>query len=999
MSFVCDTCPKIYKTKRGLDNHLKKGCQPKKKVVKKKRCDLCNIEFETDMDFRRHMELDICSKFLRNNTYCYTCHLEFGTNELLVQHEFTDQHLNMIRQGYSNVTPLSDVRDRLRDIFDNGTIQEDEVYAVTHEENKIQEELFEIEEALKDEEKKLLKEQDKEKRKEEREKKKQVNKDKRKKEMDKIKKKGLKMKPKKPKEEEKPSADISKFFDFAERKSVAISSDLNNVVKKSSVNIIRDDQLPEKVISNGKKNKKNKTKNNKNKKPKVEYDKDFNYEFACDSSDSEGEYTEIKVEPDKKKTKKPKDKPIIKKETPNEDDFPVPIFEPIISMDEEIKVFTIGQEEEAEIIKPEPIEKPKKEKKPRKPRAKKEVIQYKIDKCDETSTDVQPNVEMSIQKLNKNSSYTIEKVDETTLEKTKTNNEIQIEKFDETTFEKSSGKTNNDEIGNNNEIGNNDEIDINDIVIESSNMEIIPAVGYEDNNNDDYINRQIVQYNTHDREKSRKEFYKKLREKRQDEQLNPYIEQYINNYDSVHNIKNYIGKYNINSINLFQKLMSSQLPYLYNPSDADRMNNSEFDNRINNIMNQRQLDNQQWSDRQRQENVIETKVVQKTDKNTFNNDINNVMKNRDLQMNEIRHSNPPNSSLAAPNMALPQQQTDGMNASQFDKEMSKILQERNQQDKVLKQTVKEQKIVNQPMLQESSGGNFLGSLNEGDMNEYQKPNQKPQRDLCNVLGMFDKKQPTQSQQQPRQRVDNRLNIDVHLDDREDMNDLEKELKNVHHNVPRQQPQVNNDFNKNQKSALNNLLGQADESLLPQNTQPTVSNPPNQFRTNNNMNLNHINVEVNNEDFDLGNELEQVSMELEKRPQPPKPKSDPAKELQDFKKFQDRANENMKVVQAKQLDSIVKAPVWIIMQKVVNDNNMEKNMMNMLVNCRVEDYEMIHRFIVKSNQLAIETDKKKSLVKIFNKYIKFLITQKKAGKAMIQGKNVKYMLEILKKLKL
>ena len=977
MSFVCDTCPKVYKTKRGLDNHIKKGCQPKKKIVKKKRCDLCNIEFETEIDFRRHMELDICSKFLRNNTYCYTCHIEFGTNELLIQHEFTDQHLNMIRQGYSTVTPLNEVRDRLRSIFDNGTIQEDDVFPVTHEENKIQEELFEIEEALRDEEKEMLKEKEKEQKKIERENKKEVEKMKKEKKMDNIKKKGIKMKPKKQaKEQEKPSADISKFFDFVERKNVAISSDLSNIVKKSSVNIIRDTDTD-----------KQKTKIKKDTKAKIEYDKNFNYEFACDSSDSEGEYTEIKVDTQPKKVKK-------KKPATVQNDFPVPIFEPILPMDEEIKVFSIGEEETKEIIKSEPIEKPKKEKKPRKPRAKKEVIQYKIDKCDETTTDIEPNIEMSIQKLNKSSSYMIEKVDETNNPINETPNSL-IKESSNMTHKNS---IDNNDIDINNNINDNDIDDINNIVVESSNMEIVPTIrsNYEDNIDNQYINRQIVQYNVHDRERSRDDFYKKLREKREEERLNPYIENYINNYDSVHNIKNYIGKYNINSINLFQKLMSGQLPYLYNPSEADKMNNSEFDNRINSIVNERQTDNAKWTDTQKQENVIQTHVVEKTDKNTFNNQINNIMKNRDMQMNEIRQITPPNSSLAAPNMALPQAQANGLDASRFDKEMNKILMERNRQDKILKETVKEQKIVNEPMLQESSGNaNFLSAPNEGEMNEFQKPNQKPQRDLCNVLGMFDKK-PQQSQQQQR-RADNRLNIEVQLDDREDINDLENELKNVHHNTPRQPSQMQNNFNKNQKSALNNLLGQADESLLPQNK--PVQKPPNQFRTNNNMNLNNINVNANEEDFDLGNELEQVSMELDKRPQPPKPKSDPAKELQNFKKFQEKANENMKVVQAKQLDSIVKAPVWIIMQKVINDNHMEKNMMNMLVNCRVDDYEMIHRFIIKSNQLAIETEKKRSLIKIFNKYIKFLITQKKANKSVIQGKNVKYMLEILKKLKL
>ena len=145
MSFVCDKCKKVYKTKRGIDGHINKGCNIKKKVIKKKSCNLCNIDFESNIDFQRHMELDICSKFLRNNTYCYTCHREFGTNELLIQHEFTDEHMNMIRQTYTPVTPLNDVKDRLRNIMENGTIEKNEVYPVTSEENQIQEELCSLE--------------------------------------------------------------------------------------------------------------------------------------------------------------------------------------------------------------------------------------------------------------------------------------------------------------------------------------------------------------------------------------------------------------------------------------------------------------------------------------------------------------------------------------------------------------------------------------------------------------------------------------------------------------------------------------------------------------------------------------------------------------------------------------------------------------------------------------------------------------------------------------
>ncbi len=73
-------------------------------------------------------------------------------------------------------------------------------------------------------------------------------------------------------------------------------------------------------------------------------------------------------------------------------------------------------------------------------------------------------------------------------------------------------------------------------------------------------------------------------------------------------------------------------------------------------------------------------------------------------------------------------------------------------------------------------------------------------------------------------------------------------------------------------------------------------------------------------------------------------------------------------------------------------------MNLLVNCRIEDYNMIYQYIVKSKQLMVDTDKKNNLIKIFNNYVKFLGQKSKAGEHTIQGKNVKAMMSTLKSLK-
>jgi hypothetical protein len=102
--------------------------------------------------------------------------------------------------------------------------------------------------------------------------------------------------------------------------------------------------------------------------------------------------------------------------------------------------------------------------------------------------------------------------------------------------------------------------------------------------------------------------------------------------------------------------------------------------------------------------------------------------------------------------------------------------------------------------------------------------------------------------------------------------------------------------------------------------------------------------------------------------------------------------------ARQKDSSIKNPVWVVLQRVINEGNIDKNFMNLLVNCRIEDYGVVHHFIMMSNQLNVETEKKNHLIKIFQNYIKFLYKKKKNGEYIIQGKNVKYMLDVLKNLK-
>ena len=74
------------------------------------------------------------------------------------------------------------------------------------------------------------------------------------------------------------------------------------------------------------------------------------------------------------------------------------------------------------------------------------------------------------------------------------------------------------------------------------------------------------------------------------------------------------------------------------------------------------------------------------------------------------------------------------------------------------------------------------------------------------------------------------------------------------------------------------------------------------------------------------------------------------------------------------------------------------MMNLLVNCSLQDYAIIHQFIVTSKQLDIELEKRQTLTKIFQDYTSFVTKRKKIGEKLTQNKNTKTLLETLRRFK-
>lgn len=949
MTLTCDTCRKVYKTERGYNNHRQKGCNT---VIKKlSNCSLCNISFETPLELHRHMELDICSKFLRNNTYCYTCHIEFGVHELLVQHEFTDEHLDRIRSGYSDITPLSNVKNELRNILRDGTIQETEIFPVTIEENKIQEELFEIEEALREEEIelekaekkaiklkekegiKLAKKQEKEEEKLKRQKEKEKQKEERQQKFNKMLKKGIRMKNKN--KEEIKTADISSFFQFQQqppKKDITISQSANKLIKKTTVNISKVDN--------------SKPKKTKLKPPKLEFDANFNYEFMGDT-ESEEEFTEINMDkPSKNKKIESNNKPDIKE---------LNIIEPVIK----------------EPVIKEPVKKSK---------------TLKIRKDD-------PNTKI-------NNIENIETVN-TIIEDNNNDLDIKTITVSNIGIKNQKGKIKKTSVVKENTISKislENKKNKNDSVIEIKKLdESIPVLNQNNfpadsiniqNNVPDVISKtnedtEIVQYYIDDRFQKRDEFYKKIREQRQEKDIVPYKigkqnEVKMNyNYDGVYNLKKYIDTYSINSLKLYQKIMSEQpkLPYVYNPSDEDKLNSGQMKDKINSILGERQQMEHQFQDTfKKDESLLNTQKVIKSSRNTFGDDYSLQLKNRNLLTKEIYNHPKPETTT------LKQIESDTISQGDFQKKMNEIKAFRDSQDLLLKDVVKKQKIDDKLHGQEDimAVGNNGSSY---DMDQYQNPNKTEKQDLSSIMGMFDAGKINQQTRQP------------HVDKHDDFNDLEKELSGIGNNVNKFKPPTNNDSHfDNQKSALDNLLGPSND--IPDMPNPgKVRAPP---VSNNNIT---IDIEpLDTEEFDLGNELKQVSVELEKIPKPEKPKVTYEDQMEKLQKFQKENEEHVKMMHAKQLDSSIKNPVWILCQKIINENNIDRNMMNILVNCRVEDYVVIHKFINMSNQLKLETEKQKKLIKIFKNFVKFLGKKLKNNEYIIQGKNVKYMLDTLKPLK-
>jgi hypothetical protein len=970
MSFVCEKCKKVYKTKRGINNHTQKGCKITNKGRKKiYRCDLCNIDFEDNIELQRHNELDICSKFLRNNTYCYSCHKEFGTHELLIQHEFTDQHLDIIKQEYSNVTPLNDVKGQLKKILMEGTIKEEDIFPVTVQENIIQEELFEIEDTLRQHEKDLEKEEQKIIRQHEREIKKQQDKEKRKKELDKIIKKGIKIKSKKTKEDN--SADISQFFQFGqkvEEKNISLSTKINTGKSNSGITIIKDiGHEPVNKINELINDKPIKKEKKKPKHLKKEFDKMFNYEFDSDNSSDDDEFIEINMDIKKKKDNKQVELKL-NIEDNNIDDTSIDI-DVIDEYNSEIKL----EENDVKEIKLETniIEENNK--------AKKGVLKRKKKLTKKDDENNKSNKENTVIDKLKN-------IKETEFEPIlKTDNKINdsiesiVDKNEKHIVTKMKLKKNKEQ-----------QIiieKIDEIPEQLENSSVSQQLENSQSENHLDYNHQIVQYNNNDRNEKRKEFYKKLRQKRDEDDLEPYIRNFVNNYNSVYNIKKYIGSNNINSVSLFQKLMNGQnrqLPYIHQVNEADKMNQKEFKNEINNIMNQRNNQDNTFQQSTVQNELPPSIKVQKTDRNTFSGDFNNIIKNRDSDLKDLLNNIPLQPGIVAPGMALPSRESEKISSTEFQNQMNKIMQDRGRDEKIIKNAIDNQKIDDKPHLQESNGNNdFLSSGNSGssmDMNQYQKPQQNPQRNICDVLGMFDK----QPKNQPKQQN----NIIV-----EEPDDLERELQNVYKMENDNKPiKIIENF-IDQKSALDNLLGKG--SVLSSNQQQQKVNSNNII---NNIDLSAIGADENEDEFDLGNELQQVSIQIKKEPTKEK-NVDAQKEKENFEKFQQKADMNIKLMDARQKDNSINNPVWVVLQKIINESNIDKNFMNLLVNCRIEDYVVVHQFIMMSKQLNLEKEKKDNMVKIFQNYVKFLHKKKKKGEYIIQGKNVKYMLDVLKNLKL
>lgn len=1073
MDFICGVCKKIYKTQKGLNGHKNKGCAPPKK--KEYWCQLCNIKFETNTDLQRHVQLDICSKFLQNNTYCYVCHLECGTHELLVHHEFTEIHLNNVRLGYIPMTSLSDIKNELRNILTQGTIKEDEIYPVTNEENQIQEELFELEDALRQEEQELIKKENKLKREEEKLRKIEE----RQKNFKKMLEKGIKVKNTKTPKTEKPKttkqteqlntnekplvklkfkdktsnlkdADISSFYGLNNKpnnnkpNNDKPNNDKPNNDKPNKNDVVVSSSLPIceseiKIIGIHSNQQITKPKNNKSKHNKLNnnnFDDEYNYSFVSDT-ESENDYNEfklnetIKQHKDKKKITKPKN-------TQDTQDT--------------LDNFNIKQ---LTVISNTPIESNITNK-----QTSNTINNMIIDdniKTVQFSSHKIKDVDQLLPKKHKHTKNKQHKHINSNIDiNTNGRNEIDeniyiyedsgidgcIDRCDDRRDDKCGDRC-DDKYGD----GNGSK---NTIKFEVSKMD-----------NDKYDDMAITEIDPYQQIKNmRQKKNEYLKNKREQQYLLGYQQFLFGSQNSVvHNLKKYIETYNINTT--IYKFAMSHLPYLISPDiiNANKLDETQLNSKINELMNSR--NNQEIIFRDvapPNQQFIDSQKINKPSFQQLSDEYTEILNRRKIDCIELNKETDENINQNAntdghKDKKLPSSEPDKLAASEFDKRMKEIMASRAEQNTELKTIVSHHTIENKPLYiaSQSSGNNFLESGNESssmDINQFQSPTQNYQSDLCNVIGMTDTRHSTQPDKlEPRQHIEYIQPIKQPIDSRQyrphaepELNkirmvrvmspiesetiDLESELQNINSNTNINHQSKNYDaFEGNQQSALDSLLGTTQNNTIQNNTiqNNTIQNKQinnilkkhnsnytdthnvdNTYNVNNTHDVdnthsvvNMSNVDDESDAFDLNSELAQVTMKIHKENVTPTPT--PKKQQDDYVKYVENVDKNIKLGHAKQFDSGVKHPIWTLMQKICNEPNTEKNMMNLLVNCRLEDYIMIHQYVTKSKQLSIDTETKSNLIKIFNNYIKFLGEKMKKGEFIVQGKGVKAMLTTLKSL--
>lgn len=813
MAFVCQKCNKEYKTRRGMDNHIKKGCQLKENIkIKKYQCDLCNIDFDSHLEMKRHMELNICDKFLQNNSYCYVCHLELGSHELLVQHEFSQEHYQKIQEGYTPVTSLQIVKKQLQTIADN-SLSTQEIFPITHQENEIQEELMRMEDELIKHEKELEKEKIKKQQKKERN------------------------KLKKEKAEKQKQLRQKRMDAFLS----------GNVVNKKS-KMIQIEKAPER-------------------KPEAELKNGFQF---VNDEDETPTYKEIKIGDNKNNTNNDiNDNYIVNNNNDN-------INNNINNKINNIKSFDLDLDLD---------------------------LNLNIDK-----EDVIKEIKLS--------------GDEKVKAKDINPKMLVIEKDMEP-------------------VETEDVIEKKDI-IEPKKMEMVKQQSYD---------RQI----------KRDEYYGR----RMEDMIEDYSE-----VNSVHYYKKYIDSYNIISLQLYQKLMSNLPPALQSIKVDQKLSSSEMASQINNMLGTRQQEEMFFKQvLPHDERLVQSKKVSKTDANTFGHDMDLVLQQRSQQKQELIIPKRPD--LATPGMALPSQEADKLESSEFKKQMDKIMADRNNQDVFLKETVKSQPIIDKlPTDKDKQLEGLMAS--SMDMSHMQQPGEKPDRNLCQVMGMYDGK--------------SNVTEDVEYD-------LEKELKEM---SQLRDVTIRGEIPNNKTS----MLPPIGRQNRPGNQKENLSQLLGSTKKIDGININ-ITKEEDTSKYDLGSELQQVSMEINKMPTPhqqPISIEEKEKRRQAQLQAENKAKEMMELQRAKQMDASVMNRIWIIMHRVINQPNMEQNMMTILIDCRIEEYPVVHQFITNSKQLMIEKQKKKTLIASFNGYHKFINKKLKKGEYLVKGKSIKQMLTILSRLK-